>query len=168
MSRYILPGTGENGSRVSFQRQHQHFQNKTNEVVTEREQTQVAVRLFPFSRGLFEDKVANLWFCLDVVFKLRRRLPVPILAKLALATTLRLVGWLVAVCRRVLRGIQDDTMGQRNRGFINMLQSRACFLVIFWLGCFEAEALQREVPARYLVVSSCDSVVFPRLRWCHP
>ncbi|CAN0072964.1 unnamed protein product, partial [Ectocarpus sp. 13 AM-2016] len=52
---------------------------------------QVAVRLFPFSRGLFEDKVANLWFCLDVVFKLRRRLPVSQLAKLALASTLRLV-----------------------------------------------------------------------------
>lgn len=47
------------------------------------------LRLFPFSRGLFEDKVANIWFCLDVVFKLRRRLSVPHLAKLALATTLR-------------------------------------------------------------------------------
>ncbi|CAM9782532.1 unnamed protein product, partial [Hapterophycus canaliculatus] len=49
---------------------------------------QVGLRLFPFSRGLFEDKVANIWFCLDVVFKLRRRLAVPQLAKLALATTL--------------------------------------------------------------------------------
>ncbi|CAN0002045.1 unnamed protein product [Ectocarpus fasciculatus] len=61
---------------------------------------QVAVRLFPFSRGLFEDKVANLWFCLDVVFKLRRRLPVPQLAKLALATTLSL---LVPVGAELLR-----------------------------------------------------------------
>lgn len=50
---------------------------------------QVAVRLFPFSRGLFEDKVANLWFCADVVFKLRKRLAVPHLAKLALVSTLR-------------------------------------------------------------------------------
>lgn len=50
---------------------------------------QVGLRLFPFNRGLFEDKVANLWFCLDVGFKLRRRLAVPQLAKLALATTVR-------------------------------------------------------------------------------
>ncbi|CAM9428944.1 unnamed protein product [Pylaiella littoralis] len=46
------------------------------------------VRLFPFSRGLFEDKFANLWFCADVVFKLRKRLAVPHLAKLALVSTL--------------------------------------------------------------------------------
>lgn len=46
-------------------------------------------RLLPFSRGLFEDKVANLWFFMDVVFKLRRKLTVPHLAKLALATTMR-------------------------------------------------------------------------------
>lgn len=50
---------------------------------------QVARRLFPFCRGLFEDKVANLWFCADVVLKLRRRLAVPQLAKLALVSTLR-------------------------------------------------------------------------------
>lgn len=55
---------------------------------------QVATRLFPFSRGLFEDKVANLWFCADVVFKLRRRFAMPQLAKLALVSTLR---WVVGV-----------------------------------------------------------------------
>ena len=43
------------------------------------------LRLFPFSRGLFEDKVANLWFCMDVIFKLRNKVP----PKLALAATLR-------------------------------------------------------------------------------
>lgn len=50
---------------------------------------QVLRRLFPFSRGLFEDKVANLWFCSDVLLKLRRKLAVPLLAKMALASTLR-------------------------------------------------------------------------------
>eukprot|EP00904_Undaria_pinnatifida_P013402 jgi/Undpi1/9192/HiC_scaffold_26.g11650.m1 len=50
---------------------------------------QVLFRLFPFSRGLFEDKVANLWFCMDVAFKLRRKVVlVPHLPKLALAATL--------------------------------------------------------------------------------
>eukprot|EP00903_Cladosiphon_okamuranus_P013142 g12256.t1 len=61
---------------------------------------QVARRLFPFSRGLFEDKVANLWFCADVVLKLRRRLAVPQLAKLALISTL---SFLVPVGAELLR-----------------------------------------------------------------
>lgn len=30
-------------------------------------------RLFPFERGLFEDKVSNLWCILDVLLKIRRR-----------------------------------------------------------------------------------------------
>lgn len=32
---------------------------------------QVFVRMFPFGRGLFEDKVANFWCTLNVVYKLR-------------------------------------------------------------------------------------------------
>ena len=62
---------------------------------------QVAGRLFPFSRGLFEDKVANLWFCADVVFKLRRRLAVPQLAKLALVSTLRWGSGRALVCEEL-------------------------------------------------------------------
>ena len=50
---------------------------------------QVLVRMFPFSRGLFEDKVANVWFCLDVFLNLRQRLATPHLAKLSLVSTLR-------------------------------------------------------------------------------
>ncbi|CAN0021276.1 unnamed protein product [Ascophyllum nodosum] len=49
---------------------------------------QVLVRMFPFSRGLFEDKVANVWFCLDVFLNLRQRLATPHLAKLSLVSTL--------------------------------------------------------------------------------
>lgn len=33
--------------------------------------TQVIVRMFPFGRGLFEDKVANFWCALNVVYKLK-------------------------------------------------------------------------------------------------
>lgn len=32
---------------------------------------QVLVRMFPFGRGLFEDKVANFWCALNVVYKIR-------------------------------------------------------------------------------------------------
>ncbi|OQR91865.1 dolichyl pyrophosphate Man9GlcNAc2 alpha-1,3-glucosyltransferase [Achlya hypogyna] len=34
---------------------------------------QVLHRIFPVGRGLFEDKVANVWCCLDLFFKLRQR-----------------------------------------------------------------------------------------------
>ncbi|GAA6017781.1 hypothetical protein JCM10207_000499 [Rhodosporidiobolus poonsookiae] len=44
-------------------------------------------RIFPFARGLFEDKVANVWCALNVVVKLRELAPVSTLAKLALAAT---------------------------------------------------------------------------------
>jgi len=33
---------------------------------------QVLKRLFPFDRGLFEDKVANFWFCLSIFYKYRK------------------------------------------------------------------------------------------------
>lgn len=52
---------------------------------------QIIHRLFPLARGIFEDKVANIWCCLDVVLKLRRRVPHHILPALALAATLILL-----------------------------------------------------------------------------
>lgn len=49
---------------------------------------QVWNRLFPFSRGLFEDKVSNIWCSLSVVIKLRSLLSLSGLVKLTAATTL--------------------------------------------------------------------------------
>ncbi|GAA5975083.1 hypothetical protein JCM21900_002433 [Sporobolomyces salmonicolor] len=48
---------------------------------------QALERIFPFSRGLFEDKVANAWCALNVVVKLRELASVPVLARLALGAT---------------------------------------------------------------------------------
>lgn len=48
---------------------------------------QMVHRVFPFARGLFEDKVANFWCAANVVIKLRN-LPADILQKGALALTL--------------------------------------------------------------------------------
>ena len=45
-------------------------------------------RIFPFARGLFEDKVANAWCALNIVVKLRDLASVASLAKLALVATL--------------------------------------------------------------------------------
>lgn len=33
---------------------------------------QVLNRIFPFNRGIYEDKVANFWYCLSIVFKVKK------------------------------------------------------------------------------------------------
>jgi alpha-1,3-glucosyltransferase len=43
--------------------------------------------LFPFSRGVFEDKVSNFWCILDVILKLKTNLSHDTLAKLCLSIT---------------------------------------------------------------------------------
>ena len=48
---------------------------------------QVWHRLFPFSRGLYEDKVANIWCSLSVLVKLKQLLSFPELVKLTLFST---------------------------------------------------------------------------------
>jgi alpha-1,3-glucosyltransferase len=48
---------------------------------------QLAYRIFPFARGLFEDKVANFWCALNVVVKLRKY-PSELLQRASLLATL--------------------------------------------------------------------------------
>ncbi|XP_030851898.1 dolichyl pyrophosphate Man9GlcNAc2 alpha-1,3-glucosyltransferase [Strongylocentrotus purpuratus] len=49
---------------------------------------QVIHRIFPFARGLFEDKVSNIWCSLNVIIKLKNLLSQPLLIRLSLASTL--------------------------------------------------------------------------------
>ena len=49
--------------------------------------TQILHRVFPFARGLFEDKVANFWCVLNVVYKLKK-IPLPFLTRTAAILTL--------------------------------------------------------------------------------
>ncbi|CAG8632692.1 23893_t:CDS:2 [Cetraspora pellucida] len=50
--------------------------------------SQVIIRIFPLQRGLYEDKVANIWCAINVIIKLREILSVQALAKVSLITTL--------------------------------------------------------------------------------
>ncbi len=47
----------------------------------------VLVRIFPLERHLYEDKVANLWCTLSPLLKLKQRLSIDALVRLALGTT---------------------------------------------------------------------------------
>ena len=48
---------------------------------------QVLQRLFPFSRGLFEDKVANFWCSISVLIKLKEKFSIETLSKISLIVT---------------------------------------------------------------------------------
>ncbi|CAJ0761694.1 2369_t:CDS:2, partial [Entrophospora sp. SA101] len=50
--------------------------------------TQVIWRIFPLYRGLYEDKVANIWCSINVIIKLRELFEIYVLTKLSLLTTL--------------------------------------------------------------------------------
>ncbi|GJN66509.1 CAZyme family GT57 [Purpureocillium lilacinum] len=67
----------------------QYFDTHTHTVyyAVVQQMVQMVHRIFPFSRGLFEDKVANFWCAANVVFKLRN-LPPALLQKAALGATL--------------------------------------------------------------------------------
>ncbi|CAO3675849.1 unnamed protein product [Rhizopus stolonifer] len=52
---------------------------------------QVIHRIFPVARGLYEDKVANVWCAVNVVIKLRELLSIESTVRLSLLTTLALV-----------------------------------------------------------------------------
>ena len=49
---------------------------------------QVLHRLFPFSRGLYEDKVANVWCTVSMVVKLRQWMTLPSLMSMATVSIL--------------------------------------------------------------------------------
>ncbi|KAI5957110.1 ALG6 [Candida jiufengensis] len=49
---------------------------------------QIVIRIFPFNRGLFEDKVANFWCTTNLLVKYREFLSISQLSKLSLITTL--------------------------------------------------------------------------------
>ena len=51
------------------------------------ELTQTIHRIFPFARGIFEDKVANLWCCIHTIHKLNMY-PIPMLQRISLCATL--------------------------------------------------------------------------------
>ena len=51
------------------------------------ELTQTIHRIFPFARGIFEDKVANLWCCIHTIHKLNSY-PIPMLQRISLSATL--------------------------------------------------------------------------------
>lgn len=104
---------------------------------------QVLRRLFPFSRGVFEDKVANAWYCLSVAYDVRAVYSIEQLASMSLALTLLL---LLPTCVNLL------TAPASAPRFMLALtaSSLAFFLASFQV--HEKSVLLSVVPAALLVV----------------
>ena len=51
----------------------------------------VLSRQFPFSRGIFEDKVANLWYSMSVIVDFRQYLSIPQMVRISICLTLLLI-----------------------------------------------------------------------------
>ena len=109
----------------------------------------VLTRIFPFNRGLFEDKVANFWCALDVVYKLRQELAIPELAKLCLATTFTLS----------LPANIHLLFYPTNRNFVLGLLNTSLTFFLFSFQVHEKSILLAAVPLCLLGLVEGDSVV---------
>ena len=67
------------------------------------------IRIFPFARGLFEDKVANFWCASNVIIKWRSFLPPSALPKLATAATA--IGFLPSMVSLINPGLKAFRSG---------------------------------------------------------
>ena len=111
---------------------------------------QVLHRIFPFSRGIFEDKVSNLWYVLSVVIDVRRLADASTLLRCALALTCVLllpVG--ISIWHVVMkRG------GQSFNHPLLLLLAMTCSALSFFLASFqvhEKSLLLALVPAALLL-----------------
>ena len=111
---------------------------------------QVLKRLFPFQRGLFEDKVANIWFVLSVKpLSIRSRVSVDLLPLAAAGLTLILI---LPACFILFR------VGQQNKNYASkrtlefLLWGSASTSISFFLASFQGTCdvvlLDKIIPRR--------------------
>ena len=77
--------------------------------------TQPVIRIFPFARGLFEDKVANFWCATNVVVKWKSRMSSGTLVKLS--TLFTAIGFLPSVIGLLRAGVIMSPPSAENRNF---------------------------------------------------
>lgn len=103
---------------------------------------EILTRLFPFSRGIFEDKVANIWYTLSVPFDFRAMTDITSLVRYALLLTLL---FLIPVGTSLLRKPLTPLL---------MMQSLVLSSLAFFLASFqvhEKSLLLSLVPAAFLI-----------------
>ena len=96
---------------------------------------QVVKRLFPFQRGLFEDKVANIWFSLSVKpLSIRSRVSPDLLPLAALLLTLIMI---LPACFMLYRVGQRSTQYPPKKNLEFLLWGSASIALAFFLASFQ-------------------------------
>ncbi|KAI8882559.1 glycosyltransferase family 57 protein [Backusella circina FSU 941] len=103
---------------------------------------QVINRIFPVARGLYEDKVANVWCAINVVIKLKQILSVDSTVKLSLAVTLAVI-----IPTAIHLGIQPT----RNR-FLYALVNSSLGFFLFSFQVHEKSILLPALPITLLLM----------------
>ncbi|GAA5908509.1 hypothetical protein JCM8208_002650 [Rhodotorula glutinis] len=129
-------------------------------------------RIFPFARGLFEDKVANVWCALNVVVKLRDLVPTSTLAKLALVATgtalVPSVGAVLWVSYRLGRERASGTTAPGGAAPTILLVPHALFLsaMAFFLLSFQVHEKSILLPLMPLtLLMGAREVGYGRIDW---
>ena len=99
---------------------------------------QIVQRLFPFKRGVFEGKVANLWCALSIKpFSIRQRLPSNLLPVAALGLTMLLILPPCWILFRVGRGANGNKSKSRENDIRLLLWGAASTSLAFFLASFQ-------------------------------
>jgi len=109
---------------------------------------QIFARLFPVSRGLFEDKVSNVWCILHVIMKIRNKISPD--AQLQLATVCTLITAILP-CIKLLKD-------QSKAAMINAMIASSLAFFLFAFQVHEKHCLWFAVPAAVMMDSnlSCN------------
>lgn len=111
--------------------------------------SQILHRLFPFARGLFEDKVANVWFILHTLFKVKNTISSDALLKFAAGSTIFAA---TLPCLRLLRD-------QSPKAMASALTGSALAFFLFSFQVHEKQCLLFVLPALLLADTNLNFVI---------
>ncbi|CAN3370076.1 dolichyl pyrophosphate Man9GlcNAc2 alpha-1,3-glucosyltransferase [Diutina catenulata] len=113
--------------------------------------TQILIRVFPFNRGLFEDKVANFWCVSNVVVKYKNILEAAQLSKLALLATIAAIIPINVILFYKLRKATKNEESTRVRSIILGFTGNALAFYLFSYQVHEKSILIPLLPATFLL-----------------
>ena len=109
---------------------------------------QILHRIFPVARGIFEDKVANFWCCLNVVFKLKAKHSIDQLFAASLAMTL-----VTSIPTNILLLLKPT-----KQNFLLALINTSLAFYLFSFQVHEKTILLCAIPVLLYVGASCQAV----------
>ncbi|CCE88930.1 Piso0_001723 [Millerozyma farinosa CBS 7064] len=129
---------------------------------------QILKRVFPFERGLFEDKVANFWCTTNIVVKYKEKFTVEQVARLSLVTTL---ATLIVPCSLVMykmlfkRSFSTQSISSaKEKALLYGFTVTSWLFYLFSFLVHEKTVLVPLLPSTLLVILN-DSEVTPIVQW---